>query len=327
MDNSTVLPTVKDKSLDYPGFLAYCILLTAITLVAGLMSGFTILSVLLTASIPRLLRIFLIHLLLSSLVVAISLVFIVGTSAVIVASSTHPSTPWYLCRVYLWTFGSGVAARLWSLAAFSFSVFAVVRFGKKTISMCSAAVIIPILWFVPMVLTLYALLPCVYEVQFVDGVACFPDINSTSIFEARVVFLTSWSIFGGIGPLIVSIIVPIACLCYIRRNTFTEGKQYRKGIAKLSLFLVLGGGISVAGQILPAWLSFISTATGVYLSYGCAVVSLLPTPIIIMAYLKPVREEAKKIVTCRQLSPNRGHALPLLLNPLVTEEPETKGDG
>ena len=321
MDNSTLLPAVKDSSLNSPGFMAYSILLTVVTLAAGLMSGFAVLALLKANSIPRLLRIFLINLLLSGLLVAVSLVFIAGTSAVLVGVSAHPSTPRYLCRVYLWAFGSGVAARLWSLAAFSFSVLAIVRFSKKTISMWSASVIIPTLWLVPMAASLYILLPYVYEAQFVHGVACFPDTNSTVIVQARLTFITSWSIFGGIMPLFVSIIVPILCICYIRKNIITEGTQYRKGISKFSLFLVVGGSISIAGQILPALLSFHSAAPGVYLSYGSAVASLLPTPIIIMAYLKPVREEAKRMVTCGQLSLHKTHELPTLLNKLVIEEP------
>ena len=39
----------------------------------------------------------------------------------------------------------------------------------------------------------------------------------------------------------VNIAMPIICLCYIKKNTVTEETQYRKGMAKFSLFLVLGG--------------------------------------------------------------------------------------
>ena len=166
----------------------------------------------------------------------------------------------------------------------------------------SAAVVSLTLWLVPMALTLYTLLPYVYEAQFVHGVACFPDSNRTIIAQARYTFLATWTIFGGLTPLMVSIIIPIVCLCYIRKNTVTEGAQYRKAMAKFSLFLVVGGSINIAGQIIPALLSLNSAAPGVYLGYGSAVISLLPTPIIIMAFLKPVREQAKQIITCGQLS-------------------------
>ena len=297
MDNSTLLPG-NDTSLNSSGFMTYCILLGVLTLVASLLIGFTILALLMATSIPRPVRLFLTNLLLSGLLVAVSLVFMVGTSATLIAVSTHLHIPQYLCRVYVWAFGTGVVARLWSLGAFSFSILAIVRFSKKTISMWSAVVIIIILWLVPMILSLYILLPYVFEEQFVHGVACFPDSRRTIIVQARYTFLATWTIFGGLVPLAASIIVPIFCLCYIRKNIVSEGTQYRKGMAKLSLFLVVGGSINIVGQILPALLAFNSAAPGVYLSYGSIAVSLLPTPIIIMAFLKPVREETKRIITC-----------------------------
>ena len=281
--------------------MAYSFLLLVLTLVASLMIGFTILALLMANSISRLVRLFLINLLFAGLSVAVVSMFTVGTSIVFIKVSSNHPRPQYLCRVYLWAFGTGVVARLWSLAAFSLSILAIVRFSKKTISKLSAAVIILILWLVPMAVTLYVLLPYVYEAQFVHGVACFPDNNRTIIIQARYTLLVTWATFGGLTPLAISIIVPIVCLCYIRKNIVTEGAQYRKGMAKFSIFLIVGSGINVAGQIIPLLLSFNSETLGVYVCYGTIAVSLLPTPIIIMAFLKPVRKEAKKFLTCGQL--------------------------
>ena len=300
MDNATLLQG-NDTSLNNYGFMAYCVLLSALALVAGLMIGFTILALLMAASTPRLVRLFLINLLLGGLQVAVIMVFVLSTSVVLIGVGTQLSPPQYLCRVYLWVFATGGVARLWSLAAFSFAILGIVAFGKKTISVWCGVVVIAVLWLVPVVLSLYLLLPYVFEAQFVQGVACFPDRNKVIIVQARFAFLTAWTILGGLVPLIVSIIVPIVCLCYTRKNSVTEGTQYRKGMAKFSLFLVVGGCINFAGQAVPALLSLSLAAPGVYLSYGCAVISLLPTPIIIVAYFKPVQEQAKKIVTCGQL--------------------------
>ena len=302
MDNSTLLAE-NDGSLNSPGFMAYSILLVVITLAAGLMIGFTILALMKATSIPGPVRLFLINLLLAGLLVAVALMFMVGTSTVLINLSLNHPRPLYLCRVYLWVLGTVGVARLWNLAAFSFSILAIVRFSKKTISVWSAAVVILILWLVPMAISLYVLLPYVYEAQFVHGVACFPDNNQTAIIvQARYTFLASWTIFGSIAPLSVSITVPIVCLCCIRDNTVTEGTQYRKAMSKFSLFLVVGGSINIAGLIIPTMVALNSAAPAVYLSYGCAVISLIPTPIIILAFLKPVREQAKKIITCGHLS-------------------------
>ena len=302
MDNST---QDTSDSLNHPGFMAYCILLVVIALVATVMITFNILALLMATSIPRPVRLFLINLLLAGLQVAVIIVIVTGIAAVLVAMGAHHPLPLYLCRVCLWVFAGGVTARLWNLAAFSLSVLAIVRFSKKTISSRCAAFVILILWLVPMTITIYVLLPYVYEVQFVSGVACFPDNENTKIIQARHTFLAIWTTFGGFTPLVVSIIVPIVCLCYIRRNIVTEGTQYRKGMAKFSLFLMMGGAINIIGQVLPGLLTYYSEAPGVYLSYGSAVISLLPTPIIIMAYLKPVREKLQTIFNHSKVTWNK----------------------
>ena len=171
--------------LNGPGFMAYAILVVVVTLAGGVMNGLTIVPLAMAPSIPRPLRLFLISLLLAGLVVAMAVVFSMGTSAVLIAvGPEQPRPPLYLCRAYLWLYAGGAITRLWNLSAFSLSVLAVVRFGKKTISLCSATVIITLLWSVPWVLSFTVFLPYVYDVQFVDGVGCFPGINNTSILQA-----------------------------------------------------------------------------------------------------------------------------------------------
>ena len=304
--NTTTLPQESAASLDGPGFMAYAFLLIVITLVAGVMNGLLIAPLALTQSIPRPLQLFLINLLLAGLIVVVAVILSLSTSVALVAvGPEHPRPPLYLCRAYLWLYGGGAVTRLWSLAAFSLSVLAVVRFGKKTISKCSAALIITTLWIVPWFLSLYILLPYVYEVQFVDGVGCFPDNNNTIIPQARFTFLATWITSGGFIPLAISITVPIVCLCYVRKSVVTDGLKYRKGMAKFALFLVLGGSINVIGQILPVLLGYYAAGPGVYIGYSFPAVSLLPTPIIIIAYLKPVQEQVKKMftaMTCGRLT-------------------------
>ena len=278
--------------------MAYSILLTMIVLVAGVVMGVTAVALGRARSIPQPLQLFLINLLLAGLLMALGAAFIGVTSAVLVVMGPEQTRPpRYLCRVCLWLYGVGSVARLWSLAAFSLSVLAIVRFGKKTLSLLCAAVIIATLWLASIAICLYFMLPYVFEAQFVHGVACFPDSNNTVSIQASYTFFVNWCLSGGLIPITVSIVVPIICLCYIKKNTVTEDTQYRKAMAKFSLFLVLGGAINIAGQLIPGAITYYAEAPGLYLSYGIATASLLPTPVIIIAYLKPVQEQLKKTVT------------------------------
>ena len=75
----------------------------------------------------------------------------------------------------------------------------------------------------------------------VQGVACFLDYNDIICMQACHTFIAIWITAGGLIPMTVNIAMPIICLCYIKKNTATEETQYRKGMAKFSLFLVLAG--------------------------------------------------------------------------------------
>ena len=302
MNNSTFLQE-NEGPINSPGFLAFSILLAVITIAASLMIGFTIVALFKANAVPTPVRLYLINLLFAGLILALTAMFALITSAVFVLVSSNHPRPRYLCRVYMWLFTTALVTRLCSLAAFSLSTLAIVIFSKKTINKWIAAIIVLTLWLVPMLLSLYIMLPYAFEAQFIHGVACFPDNNQANlVVPVRYTFLATWNVFGALMPLTVSIIVPIICLCYIRRRIVTEGAQYKKGIAKFSLFLVVGGSINFFGQVFPSLLAFYSAAPGVYLSYGSAVISLLPTPIIIVAFLKPVREQAKRFLPCGQLS-------------------------
>ena len=299
--NNTTLPQESGTPLDSPGFLAYSILMFLIIFGAGVVIEITAVVLAIARSIPRPLRLFLINLLLAGLVMGLGMILIVFTSTpLILLGPEHPRPPRYLCRVYVWLFGVGSVARPWSLAAFSLSVQSIVQF-EKTISPPCATVIISILWLGPNAVGLFILIPTAFEAQFVDSVACFPDDNSTVFIEARHTFTAIWVTAGGLVPMTISIAVPIICLCYIKKNIVTEDTQYRKAMAKFSLFLVLGGTINLAGQVIPGTLAYHMKAPGVYHTYGRGAVSLLPTPIIIIAYLKPVQEQIKKMFTCVKL--------------------------
>ena len=82
---------------------------------------------------------------------------------------------------------------------------------------------------------------------------CSVNRIKQNVVLLRTTFSVIWTVFGGLKLLTVSIIVPIVCLCYIRRNIVTEGTEYRKGMAKFFLFLVMGGSINFFGQVFPAY--------------------------------------------------------------------------
>ena len=105
-------------------------------------------------------------------------------------------------------------------------------------------------------------------------------------------------------PLVVCICVFLRTLCYIKRHTITEGAQYKKAVAKFAAFLITGNVVNVLGQVVPAIVTLsISDIVGVYLAYTMYVLSLIPTPILIIVFLKPVRKQIARLLckTCLKI--------------------------
>ena len=125
------------------------------------------------------------------------------------------------------------------------------------------------LWSGAILLHTHILVPPIYAVQYVDGVACLPRIVDANIIKpVRYTFTAIWILLGGVTPLVVSIVVLILILCYIRRNHVTQSNGYNKGIAKFALFLVSGNLINLFGQAVVTAIVYSSDAPAVYLSYS-----------------------------------------------------------
>jgi len=68
-------------------------------------------------------------------------------------------------------------------------------------------------------------------------------------------------------------------------------------MSKFAAFLVTGNIVNVLGQAVPAIVSLtLSHIVGVYLAYTMYGLSLIPTPILIMAFLKPVRKHIQHLM-------------------------------
>ena len=103
------------------------------------------------------------------------------------------------------------------------------------------------------------------------------------------------------------IAVPIICLCYIRCHTNIDDNVYKKAMAKLALFLMIGSLINILGQAVPGVISHFTQSQAVYITYTLIVLSLLPTPIVILIYLKPVRDALKAAIKSKTGSHNQVH--------------------
>ena len=85
-------------------------------------------------------------------------------------------------------------------------------------------------------------------------------------------------------------------------------------LAKFALFLVSGGFINLLGQAVVTAIAYSSSTLAVYMTITIATISLLPTPILIIAYLKPVRKRMRDMLAdvckcCRRGRMRKEHTL------------------
>ena len=298
--------SVNDPNLAGPGFGAFLILVFLLVITAIVLNITVITALCAAHSVSILMRIFLINLLIAGISVdLIGIGFILSGLALNFTSLPPPDLGF--CRFLVWGYSAGAISRLYCLAGFSIVVLLIVRYNKKEMKTLHIVIFLMSIWCASILLNTHILVPPIYAVQYYGDVACFPrTLDADIIKEVRYVFTAIWVIFGGLTPLTISIVVPIVVLCYVRRNTIAEGSSYNKGIAKFALFLVAGNLINIIGQSVVALIVYVSEPPGVYLSYLAGLISVIPTPIMILVFMKPVRAQVTKVM-CRARIPSIRH--------------------
>ena len=281
-----------------PGFTAFIIVvalvLGAIITFVGLMA----IMLLLSTSLPIPVRGLQINLLIASLFSAVlSFSSLLNTMALSLSDAAQPSLPF--CRFVLWVFTVSLEARLLSLVAFSVTVQQMVTGGTKLLGTKWLIQCLVAIWVIAIIARVDTIIPPIYGVQYVGGVACFPAYSQYKILSLA--YFVSWVVIGCFLPLLLCFFFPLATLYYIKRHTITEGAQYKKAIAKFAAFLITGNVVHVLGQVVPAIIALLlSDIVGVYLAYTLYLLSLIPTPILIIVFLKPVRKQLIRLLckTC-----------------------------
>ena len=259
----------------------------------------TCIAVCTTHELAKGLRMYLMSTLVAGLLIS-AICILASLIVVVTVFSDTPPPPLLLCRFALWLCIIFSAASNFSVAGYSIMVLVIVRYGQRVktlyivLSLC-------VVWGLSILLCIQYLVPQVYAVSYVAGAVCLPVSDDTIILEARLFFTIFWLTILSLVPVVVCLVVPCIVLHYIRKHTITAESDYSKPVAKLALFLVTGNSINLVGITtisILAYLSIGSTA-GIYLIYIIALVSLYPAPILIIAFLKPVRYRMKTLLNCR----------------------------
>jgi hypothetical protein len=297
MDNSSSV--VENRTiLSEPGFAAFGLSLHLIILAAVALSVLTTCSLCCKLTIPRAIAAFLICQLIFGILKGFVAELICLVSLILVLDSSLDPPPELLCKFMLWGYRFAAVGQIWSLMAFCIVTLVTAKQGIKVFKRVHIVLGVVGVLVAAFIINIYIILPHpMYAVQYVDNVACFPN-NAAIPLASRIPTLTVWLLFGGMIPIIASIIIPIITLCYIKRNTITKDAEYSKKIARFAFFLAasnMGDIIDFLGGTLQGLIVMYSQTSGVIFAYVLVAISLLPTPIVIIVFMKPVQEQLRKM--------------------------------
>ena len=224
-------------------------------------------------------------------------------TALVLATTDYPLPPLEFCSTILWAlFGAG-ALRLTLTAYFSIVVFILIVKGITAINKTALVVSMVILWIVCFFSFNVPLLALPRNNDYVADVACLPVGSNTD--DA---FVAIYLIVFGATPLFFSIVMPIMTAVYLFKHKTTKSSStFLKAMAKLSSLLILGGMVNFIGEVLPAVITQVAfslpdrTILGgnvFYVTLAFFDLSLWPTPILMLVFVKSIGRKIQKILYC-----------------------------
>ena len=259
-------------------------------------------------SIARTLRLVLVNIVTAGQIVIVGII-IIAISDVIISGcwcpELRPSD--LVCRLMVWVIASGGAARLMYMTTFAISVYVLVRFGAKKMKIRVVIVAVVCVWVAVLLPNAAVLSPDIILINLHDNHTCAVHGTGYKTFIYAFGYTTLYGLLG----FVVSVICAICTIWFIRHNTISGDVTLVKAMMKFSVFLVLGNIINFVGQLTPLlFAAFAPVGKGWYTLEKAfnyveeifILLSLVPTPVLILIFFKPVRQRVIRILcnVCRK---------------------------
>ena len=267
-----------------------------------------ILNILLTVAIAKeksivgTLRLVLVNIVTAGQVVIVGLMMICIANVIISGCwcpELRPSD--FACRLMLWVIASGGAARLMYMTTFAISVYVLVRYGARKMKIWVAVVAVVGVWVGVLLPNAAIFSPDIVLINFHDNNTCAAHGTGDKAFVYAFGYM---SVYGLLG-FAVSVFSPIATVWFIRHNTISGDITLVKAMLKFAVFLILGNIINFVGQTTPLLFAAFAPAGKDWYTLEKAfnyvegvfiLLSLIPTPVLILIYFRPVRQRMKRML-------------------------------
>ena len=195
-------------------------------------------------------------------------------------------------QIFLSVMAIGDNGRSAFMAVFAVVVVVIIKCSSSAVKFKYLAITVVAVWIACVAVGMILVVPDVIELSPCSTGLTFQPGEKLWLFG------TSYFLFFVVIPFTLAIFMPVYALCYIRSNLVSENASSLKPMLKFILFLLLGNGLSIFGNATAVVGSLIIKDAKVdnekawvlrRLHNVVLALSLISTPILIIAYFKPVR--------------------------------------
>ena len=302
MENFTNSSLNAISPLSGPGFVVFnAVMLLGVLFPVIAVNTVILVALVLESSIVKVVRLVLGSILVSCLIVALSLVMN-HIAGIVLSLSPVNSPPDLPCTITIILIGFGGAARLVFMAMFAVIVCVIVRYGKATNKrsvIIAVLVAVVILGIITCFATAPLFLQSINRTTYRDSLAC--GISRVNIFST--VFFGLYVFVFCLATVSVAIVFLLITICFLKSHSISD-KKVKKAMVKFGFFLLLGNGISFIGQLIPVIIASVAippkkgSPTAIpewnYISFTFLNAALIPTPILVLVYFKPIRKQLRQ---------------------------------
>ena len=285
------------QAMPSPDLTALVIVLSVACVPLAIFNGLIAILLLQSTSVAIQVRVPLINLLVETIITSM-VFFCIGVILVAIALSDATEPPLPLCQFSFWVYNVTAVARLLGMLIFSVLMFQTVACSRRKIRtkwlICSFVAT----WVIAILASTDILVPGIVGFRYVGGIICSPTAGCPEYRVFRLTYNILWLVIACCVPVLLCICVLLCTLCYMKRHTISEGAQYKKALAKFAAFLITGNVLNVLGAVIPSVLVQDVPAidsVGVYIAYITILLSFIPTPILIVVFLKPVQKRLRRL--------------------------------
>ena len=295
-------------SLRVPGFTSFNLLMLILILVPSIfLNIITLLGLILDPVSPSQIRILLGNIISAGILVGMAQV-LQHLTAIVLSQTSLPPPNSPLCEIVTATMLTASGVRLVFSPFFSIVVYILIKHGLKVVKKKFICIALVIIWVSLLLLSVLILIPHIVGVGYVGGAACLPARSPKSLDVLFYLYVAIWIIPIGLTSVITTISAPLATLRYVNKNKLNLGGKdddFKRAMIKLAVFVILGNFFICCGRIIPALASVVSmlaspTPVFVYVVAFLIDAALLPTPLLVLYYLKNTRKALKKLFTSCQ---------------------------